>query len=142
MSRGYLLDTNVPSEQMRSRSNPAIGRWVYSQAEETLFLSSVTIGELNKGILLLPLGRRRTQLEAWFEGDLIPRFSARTLAVTQAIGRRWGQLSAIRQLAGRPLAMADGLIAATALEHDLVIVTRNVKDFVGLGLVILNPWEV
>jgi predicted nucleic acid-binding protein len=75
------------------------------------------------------------------ENDLLPLFTGRILPVTQAIADRWGILSGQRQIAGRPLSMADGLIAATALEHGLVLVTRNVKDCEELGVTILNPWE-
>jgi predicted nucleic acid-binding protein len=115
---------------------------MYAQIEGSLYLSAITVGELHKGVNLLPPGKRRTQLEDWFDNDLIPRFSDRILPVTPAIGRLWGSLAAGRQLAGRPLAMADGLIAATALEHHLTVVTRNVKDFAGLGVTLLNPWDV
>ena len=107
-----------------------------------LFLSVVTLGELRKGIVLLPFGKRRSALEEWFHHDLIPRFHDRILPVTQMIADRWGTLSGDCQLKGTPLNTADGLIAATALQHGLTLVTRNVKDFTDLGLAILNPWDV
>ena len=69
---GFLLDTNVPSELIRSRPEPRIGQWMYAQSEESLFLSAVSIGELRKGFVLLPAGRRRKQLEQWFDTDLVP----------------------------------------------------------------------
>jgi predicted nucleic acid-binding protein len=137
----FLLDTNVPSELIRPRPEPRIGQWMFAQPEESLFLSAVTIGELRKGIVLLSAGKRRNQIEQWFEDDLVARFSARILPITQLIANRWGVLSAIRQMAGTPLGMADGLIAATALEHSLTLVTRNAKDFTGLGVSLLNPWN-
>ena len=68
-------------------------------------------------------------------------FSGRTLSVTRSIAERWGALDADRQRAGRPINIADGMIAATALEHDLILVTRNVKDFASLGVRLLNPWD-
>lgn len=76
------------------------------------------------------------------EDDLIPFFAGRVLPVTQAIGSPWGVLTANRQRAGHPLGAADGIIAATALEHDLILVTRNVKDFEDLELSLLNPWAL
>lgn len=106
----------------------------------TDLLSAVTIGELRKGFPLLPASKRRTQLEQWFHDELTPRFGSRILPVTHAIADRWGILGAERQLRGAPLSTPDGMIAATALEHGLVLVTRNVKDFVGLGVTLLDPW--
>ena len=100
----------------------------------------ITIGELRKGLTLLPASKRRAQLQNWLENDLLPVFAGRILPVTQPIGERWGVLSGQCQTAGRPLGMADGLIAATALEHELTLVTRNVSDYVSLGVEILNPW--
>jgi predicted nucleic acid-binding protein len=138
---GFLLDTNIPSEQIRSRPDPRISTWINAQPESTLFLSAITIGELRKGTDLLPDGKRRRPLEAWFEKSLIPRFFDRILPVTQAVADRWGLLTARRQLAGVPLSITDGLIAATALHHGLTVVTRNVKDFADLGVPLLNPWE-
>jgi predicted nucleic acid-binding protein len=79
-------------------------------------------------------------LELWFEKDLMLRFRGRILPVTYSIADRWGKLHGERQLRGTPLNMADGMNAATALEHNLTVVTRNVKDFAGLGVAVLNPW--
>lgn len=140
MSRGFLLDTNVPSELITPAPDRSVVDWVNAQETTALYLSSVSVGELRKGFVLLPAGKRRRRLEQWFETYLLPLFADRVLPVQQATGDRWGRLSAGRQLLGRPLSMADGLIAATALEHDLTLVTRNDKDFVDLGLKILNPW--
>jgi predicted nucleic acid-binding protein len=81
------------------------------------------------------------QLEQWFEQYLLPLFADRILPVTQRVGNRWGVLGGECQLRGAPLNTADGMIAATALEHDLTLVTRNVKDFAGLGVVLINPWD-
>ena len=98
------------------------------------------MSSVKESILRSP-GKRRTELEAWMEADLSILFSGRTLPVTRSIAERWGVFDAERQLAGRPLNIADGLIAATALEHGLTLVTRNVRDFMGLGVTLLNPWE-
>ena len=138
---GFLLDTNIPSELIRSRPEPRVGEWVYSQDEESLYLSAVSIGELRRGFVILPKGKRRTKWELWFEKDLMLRFRGRVLPVTYSIADRRGKLHGQRQLRGTALNMADGMIAATALEHNLTVVTRNVKDFAGLGVAILNPWD-
>jgi toxin FitB len=90
---------------------------------------------------IIPAAQRRAALEQWFENDLVPRFRERILPVTYAIADRWGRLDGECQLRGAPLNTADGLIAATALEHALTLVTRNVKDFAGLGVTLFNPWD-
>jgi len=111
------------------------------QPATALFLSAVTIGEIRKGLIVLPLGRRRSELETWFRTDLLVWFSNRILPVTHAVADRWGVLDGQCQLNGTPLNTADGMIAATAIEHGLTVVTRNVKDFAGLGVAVFNPWE-
>jgi predicted nucleic acid-binding protein len=138
---GFLLDANIPSELIRTRPDPRVGNWVYAKDEQSLYLSVVSIGELRRGLVLLPAGRRRTELVRWFENDVLPRFHGRILPVTHSIADRWGVLDGQCQLKGTPLNTADGMIAATALEHGLTLVTRNVKDFAGLGVVLLNPWD-
>lgn len=138
---GFLLDTNVPSELVRPQPEPKVKTWVAAQGLDTLFMSSVSFGELRKGIILRSPGKRRAELEAWIETDLSILFADRILPVTRVIAERWGVLEGERQLAGRPLNVLDGMIAATALEHGLTLVTRNTKDFGGLGVTLLNPWE-
>ena len=137
----FLLDTNIPSELIRSRPNPKVSRWVRAQSDKSLYLSVVTIGELRKGFTILPRNDRRARLEDWFNNNLIRLFEDRILPVTQAVADRWGILEGKRRLLGRPLDTADGLIAATALEYGFSLVTRNVRDYEGLGLTIVNPWE-
>lgn len=101
----------------------------------------VTIGEIRKGFTILPESKRRVFLEGWLRNDLLPWFEGRILPVTQAIADRWGILDGESQLRGTPLNTADGMIAATAIEHNLTIVTRNVKDFAALGVQIYSPWD-
>lgn len=138
---GFLLDTNVPSELIRTLPEPRVKHWVASRDQGALFLSVVTIGEFRRGFALLPDGKRRRQLELWFENHLMPFFAGRILPVTEHVADWWGRLDGRRQLSGRPLGTADGMIAATAMAHGLTLVTRNVNDFAELGLDILNPWE-
>ena len=132
---GFLVDTNVPSELVRPQPEPRVEKWIAAQNLDSSFMSTVSFGELRKGIVLLSPGKRRTELESWIEADLPTLFSGRILSVTRSIAERWGVLDARRgrKLAGRPLNIACGVIAATALEHDLTVVTRNVKDFNQLG---------
>ena len=140
MNRGYLLDTNIPSETLRPSPDAKVAAWLESHAKDSQFLSVVTLGELRRGITLLAPGARRTQLENFIEVTVPLWFADRVLPVTQAIAERWGALDGQRQAAGRPLSVPDGMIAATALEHGLTVVTRNTKDFDGLGVTMINPW--
>ena len=138
---GFLLDTNILSEFARiGQPDQHVDRWLKTTAEESLFASVLTFAEIRRGIELLPVGKRRTQLEQW-QDDLIVSFEARLFPVSKAIADRWAIISAQTQRKGITLANIDGLIAATALEHDLTPVTRNVKDFSGIEVPIVNPWE-
>ena len=139
---GFLLDTNVLSEFSRAGApDRRVKDWIRNAPQETLYVSVLTFAEIRRGIALLPTGKRRAQLEEWLAEDLLESFGTRLLPVTRLIADRWAALSADAQLRGRPLAVADGLIAATAIEHDLTLVTRNVRDFADTGTVILNPWN-
>jgi predicted nucleic acid-binding protein len=138
---GFLLDTSIPSELIRPKPEPLVKTWLAAQRLDTLFISAVSFGELRKGISLQSPGKRRTELETWLETDLSELFAGRILPMTRSIAEHWGILEAQRQLAGRPLDVPDGQIAATAFEHNLTLVTRNVKDFAGLGIAVLNPWD-
>jgi toxin FitB len=138
---GFLLDTNIPSELTRPQSNPQVEKWLDDADDEQLFFSVVSLGEIFKGITILPESKRRQQLQQWLEQTLRPWFEGRILPVSEPIAERWGILAGQCQLRGRPLQVADGLIAATALEHGLTVVTHNVRDFEDLGVTILDPWE-
>jgi toxin FitB len=139
---GFLLDTNIPSELLRPRPDVTVAGWLNRQSRETLFVSLVTLGELRRGIALLnERSARRLELQRLIVEKVPSWFHERIMDVTASIAERWGMLDAERQIAGRPLNMAAGLIAATALEHDLTVVTRNVKDFTDLGVAVFNPWE-
>lgn len=123
---GFLLDTNVLSEfKKRGEPDPRVRGWLRAVDPDSLWASVLSFGEIRKGI--------ERDLDQWFEERLLP--------VTKAIAERWGVISARALDKGTPLANIDGLIAATSLEHDLTLVTRNVKDFVGLEVTVVNPWE-
>lgn len=138
-----MLDTNIPSELLRAQPDKNVLQWTQGQVSRTLFVSVITIGELRRGTaLLMENSERRTSLERLIEGRIPAWFGNRILPVNQMIAERWGSVDALRQLAGKPLNIADGLIAATAMEHDMVLVTRNVRDFADLGIQVLNPWQL
>jgi predicted nucleic acid-binding protein len=138
---GFLLDTNVPSELIRIKPDPNVAHWLRDADDETLYLSVISIGEIARGLTIHPKEHRRAALRQWLDEFLRPWFEGRILPVTETISERCGVLDGQCQLKGVALSPPDGLIAATALEHGLTIVTRNVKDFAGLGVGVLNPWE-
>lgn len=138
---GFLLDANCISELVRPRPEPRVLSWMDAADESLLFLSVLTLGEIRKGIAGLPQRRRRTHLESWFEQELRSRFAGRILSIEYAVADRWGLLAAEAKRKGTSLSAIDGLLAATALEHNLTIVSRNVADFANTPVPILNPWE-
>jgi len=138
---GFLLDTNCISELVRIEPEPRVLEWMEAADESLLYLSVLTVGEIRKGVARLAQGKRRTHLEAWLERDLQTRFSGRILSVSVPIADRWGLLAAEARRKGKPLSAIDGLLAATALHHNLTIVSRNVADFANTQVPILNPWE-
>lgn len=138
---GFLLDTNVPSELTRIQSNPHVEEWLNAADDEQLFLSVISLGEILKGLTLLPQSKRREDLRRWMDYTLRPWFDGRILPVSEEVAERWGVLAAECQVKGRGLSMADGLIAATAIEHDLTVVTHNVRDFADLGVPLFDPFS-
>ncbi|MCX6591841.1 MAG: type II toxin-antitoxin system VapC family toxin [Acidobacteria bacterium] len=138
---GFLLDTNLISEFIKPLPEAAVMDWLNAQPESGLFLSVLTMGEVLEGIEVLPAGRRRWQLDTWYRTELAVRFAHRTLDVDLAVCEQWSRCTAMRARRGRPLPIVDGLLAATALHHGLGLVTRNERDFEGLGLTVVNPWS-
>ena len=139
--KGYLVDTNIPSELTREKPDARVVEFLRNVAKEEVFLSVMTIGEICKGIAALPISQRRVMLQDWLDIDVRSWFAGRIFPVTEAIAERWGNLAATAKQRGLTLAVVDGVIAATALHHDLTLVTRNAKDFDRLGIDISNPWE-
>jgi predicted nucleic acid-binding protein len=134
----YLIDTNVLSELRRKMPDQRVVDWFSRRPAGTLYLSVLTLGEIRKGIETLADQPRRLALLDWLDTELPAFFSGRVLAVDAAVADRWGRLVA---QAGRPLPAIDSLLAATAAQHDLIFVTRNLRDVQGLGVQILNPWD-
>ncbi len=133
----YLVDTNVISELVRAEPDPRVASWFRDLPDEVLHLSVLTLGEIRKGVERLPGGARKERLRVWLETTLPDWFGERVLAVDAAVADRWGRLLAE---VGRPVPAVDSLLAATALHHELRIVTRNSVDFAYPGLEVVNPW--
>ena len=138
MAAGYLIDTNVISELRRREPEPRVVRWFEQRPARQLFLSVLTLGEIRRGVERLDEGERQQALRAWLEQELPAFFSGRLLPIDDAVAQRWGRLMAEM---GRPLPAIDSLLAATALEHNLVLVTRNLKDVADLPVAVANPWQ-
>lgn len=140
---GYLLDTNIISEYNRDENpHPGVVKWIETVPESLQYLSVLTLGEIEKGILLLDEGKRRREIQQWFENDLQVRFTSRILGIDKDVALTWARFVAPLLKQGRPLPSIDSLLVATALAHDLTFVTRNVRHFAGLPVPILNPWDM
>lgn len=136
----YLLDTNVISELRKAKTGRAdinVVSWAVKIPATSLFLSSITILELEMGILLIERHdpSQAAVLRAWLDGQVLPSFAGRILAVDTAVARRCAKLHV-----PDPRSDRDALIAATALVHGMVVATRNIADFISMGVEILNPW--
>jgi len=138
----YLLDTNVLSESTKPHPDENVLNWLESVDEDRLFLSVITLSEIQRGIFLLDPGKKRDALLAWFNHDLLLRFEGRILPVNPGVALKWGIIMGEVKRAGRAMSSLDGLIAATALQEDAVLVTRNLKDFAPLGMRLLNPFSL
>lgn len=138
----YLLDTCVLSDLASKRPEPNVGRWIDSVDPESVHLSAVTIGEIRKGIEKAPDPKRKETLEAWLQEELLVRFRDRLLALDAEVFLEWGTLMGRLESKGLPMPAMDSLIAATALHHRFVLVTRNEADFLHSGVKLLNPWKI
>ena len=136
----FLLDTNVISEIAKPRPDPSVLNWLASVSEDELFLSVITVAELRHGVEKLASGHREAALDAWLTEQLPVRFGSRLLVVDATTADHWGRVVATREAVGRPTTAIDALIAASALQHQLVLATRNTSDFESMGLRLFNPW--
>ena len=137
----YLLDTCLISELLKKEPNPAVMAWLDAQDEQTLFLSVLNLGELQKGISKLAKGTKQEELQAWVSHDLAERFSGRILTVDQETALCWGRLQGDAERRGEKLPVMDSMIAASAAVHGMSVVTRNTKDLERCGVQVCNPWE-
>jgi predicted nucleic acid-binding protein len=138
----YLLDTCVVSELISRQPNSQVLDWLRNLPSERIFLSVLTIGEIQRGIKKLPDSNRKQELSEWLKSELLERFQNRILAIDTEIMLGWGELSADLERQGRILPAIDSLLAAQALTFGLQFVTRNEKDFAGTGMQIINPWQI
>lgn len=135
-----LLDTCVVSELQRQNAHPGVRNVVTSIPDDHLFLSVLTIGEIAKGVELLPDGRKRHSLETWLF-DLENLYSDHILPIDLETSRIWGEITASARQKGVTIPAVDGLLAATALRHGLYLMTRNTRDFEMTGVRLINPWD-
>jgi tRNA(fMet)-specific endonuclease VapC len=137
----YLLDTCVISELVAKQPNLHVLEWIDSIDADGVYISVITVGEITKGIEKLPNSKRKQELSDWLENELLIRFQDNLIELDVNILIKWGKLNAQLEISGQRAPAIDSLIAATALEHELILVTRNETDFTGTGVEILNPWK-
>lgn len=133
----YLLDTNVLSELVRNRPDSAVVSWFDQVPDDGLYISVLTLGEIRKGVEQVADAARKEKLRVWLEHTLPDWFEDRVLPVDEGVAEYWGRIVAE---VNRPVPAIDSLLAATALHHNLRMVTRNVADFQFTGLEVVNPW--
>jgi predicted nucleic acid-binding protein len=139
---GFLLDTNIISELVKPKPEPKVTQWVENTDETLLHLSVLTLGEIRNGIASLPQSARRAALETWLSHDLVLRFSGRILPIDEQVADRWGRIAGSAAAKKSPLPVIDGLFAATAQHHNLILVTRNTRDIAATGVAAFDPWTV
>jgi len=137
---GYLVDTCAISEFAKPRPDLGVVAWFARTELSMLYLSAITIGELRYGVALLDDLRKRESLERWLATEILSEFEGRILSVDVDCADMWGQVRARAKIARKPIPVLDGLLAATALQHNLSIVTRNEDDFTRAGAHVVNPW--
>lgn len=136
----YLIDTCLISEGLRPKPDSSAIAWMEACDRDRQYLSVLTLGELQKGIEKLGTARKRDVLQTWLDRDVLDQFSGRILPVDSEVAVTLGRMQAALERAGKPIPSLDGLLCATALTHNLVVVTRNTKDFAPTGVQLLNPW--
>ena len=136
----YLLDTCVVSETISRNPNPVVSGWLDGMDEEDLFISSLTVGEIRKGIVKMPECKRKTVLADWLD-QLKANYAGRIVCVSTEVADEWGKRIARAEMRGLKKPSVDSLIAVSAAFEGLTLATRNVKDMANLGVVIFNPWD-
>ena len=136
----FLLDTNIISEPKQKKPNEKVLEWLGAQDESKIYLSVLTVGEIRKGITRLESSKKKSELEAWLE-KMRNRFARRLLPLSEKTFLVWGRMCGELENKGIARPALDSLLEATALEHDLILVTRNVRNFQNSRVTILNPWE-
>lgn len=136
-----VLDTNVLSELLRPTPEPRVVSWIRRHAPSALFTTTLSQAEMLFGVATMPAGRRRRTLEAAVPAIFAEEFGGRVLAFDGSAAVEFSRIAAARRASGRPVAQLDAMIAAIAASRGAGLATRNVKDFDGIGLVLINPWE-
>jgi predicted nucleic acid-binding protein len=137
---GFLLDTNIVSELVRPRPEPRVVGWIDSTDDSLLHLSVLTLSEIRKSITSLEDPSRRVSFETWLDHDLALRFAGRILPVDLPVANRWGRISGSAAARKSPIPVIDGLLAATALQHGLTLVSRDIRHASRIGVPAFNPW--
>jgi len=135
-----VLDTNVVSEPLKPSPEPSVLVWLDAQAPATLYLTSITVAELLAGVAALPAGRRRSRLAHLVSAQVLSLFEGRILAFDVQAAHAFARVQAGANAAGNPVSFADAAIAAIAAVHGFSLATRNVRDFNGTGIEIVDPW--
>jgi len=138
----FLLDTCLVSELVKKEPNPKVVSWLDEREEQNLFLSVLTLGELQKGVSKLPAGIKKEDLQVWIEHDLAERFEGRILELDMDTALTWGKLQGEAEQRGEKLPVMDSLIAATATTHGLLVVTCNTRDLERCQARVFNPWDI
>jgi predicted nucleic acid-binding protein len=136
-----LLDTNVVSELMKQQVHPAVESFIETKRTEELFVPSIVVAEIRYGVSRLPMGQRRRQIEAKFDAFLQRGFASRILPFDVACAAGYATARTAREQAGRPVGVQDALIGGLALAHGATLATRNIADFDGYGLSLVDPWQ-
>ncbi len=137
----YLLDTCVLSELTKKNPDQSVKTWIINRHETSLFISVLVLGEIQKGISKLEPSKKRAELQTWLTHELKQRFAGRILDITEKTSYVWGNIQAKTEKKGQKVPAIDCLIAATAIEHSLIVVTRNTIDIEKTGVEIYNPWS-
>ena len=137
----FLLDTNVVSETIRPRPEQTVLGWIEAQLPTDLFIAAQTMGEIVRDARKVKEQARRERFERWIEQDLALQFDGRILPFDGRTAAIWGRLMGDGDRVGRTPPAADAQIAAVAIQHELILVTRNVKDFARFDVQLLNPWR-
>ena len=137
----YLIDTCVIGEVVKPKPSIKVLSWLKKQKESKLYISVLTLGEISKGIEKVKDEKRKKELHLWLTDDLQERFTGRILPVNEQVAMTWGQVQGKAELRGKSMPAIDGLIAATALVFNMIVVTRNTSDMEESGVVLLDPWK-
>lgn len=135
----YLLDTCVLSELVKPSPNEKVIDWLRTTPNERLFLSVITIGEIRKGLTKLSESKKKTSLTNWLN-TLLEDYQTRIYEINLTVAENWGNIQGLAEKSGSPIASVDSLIAAVAYTYNLILVTRNEKDFITSNIPIMNPW--